>query len=240
MNTKKSDIAGYYPILISLQKFPCLVIGGGKVAYRKVSSLLEFNADVTVVSARVCRPLSELFKQGKIHIIKKSYSKEFIKDYKIIFSATDNHDVNKIIRKDCSEEGIILNAADNPSLCDFILPANIKRGDLTVSVSSQGKAPFYTKEIKKKLDRFISPVYSDIVYLAGEFRKHLLSGGQVKNTKDKSRMFKKFTSQNWEKILSENGKRSPRYYIQKILSDLTVRRPRSVAETIRATRKEFN
>ncbi len=214
---KKSENSNFYPVLISLKRFPCLVIGGGKVAYRKVLSLLDFNAKITVISPKICKPLMDLFRLDKIQIIKKAYSKKFIKDYKIIFSATNNPEVSKIIRIDCTGEGILLNVADNPILCDFILPANIKRGDLTVSVSSQGMAPFYTKEMKKNLDHFISPIYSDIIKLAGEFRKQLLTGTKVKSAKAKEKMFKRFTSINWEEVLTENGEKSSQYYIQKIL-----------------------
>ncbi len=188
---KKENI-GFFPILINLKRFPCLVVGGGKVAYRKVLSLLEFNADITVISPKFCIALVDLYKQQKIKIIKKSYSKEYIRDYKIVFSATDNPETNTVVRQDCSKNGILLNVADNPPLCDFILPANVKRGNLTISVSSQGKAPFYTKEIKKKLDNFISPVHTRIIDLAGEFRDTLLSNRKNNSHTVKSRAFKSF------------------------------------------------
>jgi precorrin-2 dehydrogenase len=223
---KKSENSNFYPILISLERFPCLIVGGGKVAYRKVLSLQEFNAKITVISPKICKPLLDLAKQDKIQIIKKFYSKEFIKDYKIVFSATDNQEINKIVRNDCITEGILLNVADNPPLCDFILPANIKRGNLTISISSQGKAPFYTKEMKKKLDRFIPPIYKDIIDLAGEFRKQLLGNSKEKSVKDKGKMFRKFTAVDWESVLTENmsngkvgGKKNSIDYIQKILRE---------------------
>ena len=217
---KKSKNSNFYPILISLERFPCLVIGGGKVAYRKVLSLLDFNAQITVLSPKICKPLIDLFRQNKIQIIKKAYSEEFIKDYKITFCATNNPDINKIVRNDCTRNGILLNAADNPSLCDFILPANIKRGDLIISVSSQGKAPFYTKEIKKKIEGFIPQVYTEIIDLAGKFRKKLLAGSKIKSAKTKTKMFKRFTSVNWEKTLTANGKRNSKNFTEKILKEI--------------------
>ena len=84
---KKSVNASFYPILVNLERFPCLIIGGGKVAYRKALSLQEFDANITIISPRICKPLLELSKKNKIQIIKKTYSKEFLKDFKIIFSA---------------------------------------------------------------------------------------------------------------------------------------------------------
>ncbi|MFZ0453294.1 MAG: bifunctional precorrin-2 dehydrogenase/sirohydrochlorin ferrochelatase [Ignavibacteriaceae bacterium] len=216
---KKSVNSTFYPILVNLERFPCLIIGGGKVAYRKVLSLQEFNANITIISPKICKALSELAEKNNIRIIKRSYSKEIIKDYKIIFSATDNPEINKMVRTDCSNEGILLNVVDNPVFCDFILPANIKRGDLTISVSSQGSAPFYTKEIKKKIDEFISPVYSDIIEMAAKFRKQLLAGNKCKSAQTKAKMFRRFTSVDWEKILTENGEKSSVHYINKLFRE---------------------
>lgn len=217
---RKSEKPGFYPILISLEKLPCLVVGGGDVACRKVLSLLEFNGDVSVVSPRVSKQLISLSEKGKIRLIRKYYTKEIIKKFKIVFCATDNPKINKKVHDDCKREGILINVADNPPLCDFILPANIKRGDLTVSVSSQGSAPFYTREVKKKLNGFITPIYKDIISLAGEFRKHLLRDKRANSARTKAKMFRIFTSTNWEKVLAENGKTNSQHYIKKILKEL--------------------
>lgn len=217
---KKSEKTGFYPVLFNLQRFQCLVIGGGEVAYRKVLSLLEFNAKITVISRKISRPLIDLFNQNKIRIVKRNYSRDYIKDFKIVFCATDNPEITKAVREDCTAEGILLNAADNPPLCDFILPANIKRGDLTISVSSQGNAPFFTKEMKKKIDAFIKPVYTEIIDLAGGFRKEVLKNKKTNSAKAK--LFKNFSSKDWEKILTENGKKNKQYYIQKILKECKI------------------
>lgn len=222
---KKNRRLVFFPILINLKKFPCMVVGGGKVAYRKILALLEFNTKITIVSPRLCRPLIELAAKNKIKIIKKSYSKEYLKNIKIVFCTTDNEKINKAVYNDCTANGILINVADKPSLCDFILPANLKRGDLTISVSSQGKAPFYAKEIKNKLDDLIPPVYADIIRLAGQFRSHLLTnlnntgdaGLKKRSAKVKAKMFNRFSKTNWEEVIAGNDGRPSSYYIQKIL-----------------------
>ena len=149
---------------------------------------------------------------------------------KLYFCATNDNLVNKSVHRDCKELGIPINVADVPPLCDFILPAYIKRGDLTISISSQGKAPFYTKEMKKKLDRIISPIYEDILNLAGEFREQVfakLSGKTKPKTnmklgRIKSRMFKEFVAVNWEKYIHENGIRKSRNYMREIIKGLSL------------------
>ena len=216
----KNGNPAFFPVLINLEKFPCLVVGGGNVALRKVLSLLEFDAVITVISPRLCKPLIELSKKEKIKIIRKVYSKEYLADFKIVFCATDNGQVNKTVNQHCREKGILINVADDPSLCDFILPANIKRGNLTISVASQGMAPFFTREIKEKIDELISPVYSDIADLAKEFRKKLLVNAKTKTSSYKSKMFKKFTATDWEKFIKENGKIKSIYRVRNILKEV--------------------
>ena len=217
---RKNKDPHFYPILIDLGKFPCLVVGGGEVALRKVLSLLEFKADITVISWHFCKSLTNLAAEKKIKIIKNPYTKEYLSNFKIVFCATDNAEVNQIVHHDCSERGILINVADFPSLCDFILPATVKRGNLTVSVSSQGKAPFFTKEIKHKIESFISPVYEDVLDLAGEFREHVLKDKDVKTNQRKAKLFGCFNEINWEKSLSEKGKKKSRKQLLNILNDV--------------------
>jgi precorrin-2 dehydrogenase/sirohydrochlorin ferrochelatase len=216
---KKSENSIFFPILLNLQKFPCLVVGGGEVALRKVQSLLLFNAKITLISPKICKPLKELKNKKKIKIVLKSYSKEHIKNHKIIFCATDNRLLNKQIHKDCKREGILLNVADNPSLCDFILPANVKRGALTISISSQGTAPFMVKELKKKSELTFSPAYNEIMELAGDFRKKLLSDEKFKTHRNRTKAFNKFIMTDWELMLANEGKKNSYKYMQGILNN---------------------
>ncbi len=217
MKEHKNSI--YFPLLLNLQKFPCLVIGGGEVAQRKVQSLLEFSKEITVISPDICKPLLDLNKENKIQIILKSYSKEYLKNFKLVFCATDNNETNKIVYNDCEEQGILLNVVDIPHLCDFILPANVKRGDLTISVASQGKAPFLVKVIKHKLENIFSNSFSEILDLAGNFRKKLLENVKDKSPELKEKAFKKFIEIDWEKVLKEKGKEKTYKYMQSILNE---------------------
>ena len=215
---KKSEKAGFYPILINLQRFNCLVVGGGKVASRKVVSLLNFNANITVISPRISKPILELARQGKIKIIKKYYSRNIIDNFGVVFCATDNPEINRLVRKDCTDKRILLNVADEPDLCDFIMPANVIRGDLTISISSQGKAPFYTRKMKNKIEKLIDPVHEEILKIAGEFRKKVLEDEKL-DSKEKARIFKLFASKDWENIIKANGSKSLKKYINDSLKE---------------------
>jgi len=218
MKRNKNSI--FFPILINLSKFPCLVIGGGNVALRKVTTLLNFKTKVTVVAPNICKPLKDLSRKNKIKIIHEPYHKTFLENFEIIFCATDNLQINKAVSKDCKERKKLLNVADVPELCDFILPAVVKRGDLTISVSSQGRAPFFAKEIKNKIDNIFSVSYKDISELAGNFRSTVLNDKKFESAKMKEKAFKKFCMIDWQKILDKEGKKKTKEYMLSIIKEL--------------------
>jgi siroheme synthase-like protein len=218
MNENKNSI--YFPLLLNIKNYPCLVVGGGKVALRKVTSLLNFQIKVTVLAPKLCEPLLELQRKRKIKVIKKVYSKEYLNNFKIVFCATDNPKINKMVRKDCTEKNILLNVADIPELCDFILPAIVKRGDLTISVSSQGIAPFYTAELRRRLDHIFPSYYENVIELAGEFRKLVLGNKKYNSPKIKEKAFQNFFMIDWKKVLANEGKKKANEYMHRILKDL--------------------
>lgn len=217
---KKSKISNFYPILINLQRLPCLVIGGGQVALRKVQSLLLYKANITVLSPKIIRPIREIIKSNKIKTIIKPYSKEYIKTFKIIFCATDNQKISKQVHNDCKLENKLLNVADVPDLCNFILPAVVQRGDLTISISSQGRAPFFAKEIKNKIDHIFPSYYEDIMNLAGDFRSIIMSNKKFNSPKIKEKAFSKFFMIDWKKVLKNEGKLKANVYMRNIFREL--------------------
>ena len=217
---KSNENSVFFPILINLRKHPCLVIGGGNVALRKVTTLLNFKTKVTVIAPNICKPLKDLSKKNKIKIIQKSYHKDYLKKFEIVFCATDNPHINQTVSKDCERENKLLNVADVPELCDFILPAVVKRGDLTISVSSQGRAPFFAKEIKNKIDHIFPSYYKDIIDLAGNFRSEVLSNKKYNSPKIKEKAFMKFFMIDWKKVLEIEGKKKANEYMHKILKEL--------------------
>ena len=217
---KKNANSVFFPILINLRKYPCLVIGGGNVAFRKVTNLLNFKIKATVVAPIFCKQLIDLSKKNKIKIIKKSYQKDLLKNFEIVFCATDNPQTNQTVSKDCKKENKLLNVADVPELCDFILPAVVKRGDLTISVSSQGRAPFFAKEIKNKIDHIFPSYYEDIIDLAGNFRSIILSNKKYNSLKIKEKVFEKFFMIDWKKVLNNEGKKKANEYMSNFLKEL--------------------
>jgi siroheme synthase-like protein len=109
---------------------------------------------------------------------------------------------------------------DDPELCDFILPANIQRGSLTVSIATQGMAPFYTRHLKSKLNDIIQSVEADIVSLAAEYRKEIFSDPYFQNQDKKRTAFQEFTEVDWGKIIGEKGIESAADVMKDLISKL--------------------
>ncbi len=203
MNSDKSQ---YFPILVNLGKFKSLVIGGGPIAFRKAMNLLNFGGQVTVLTPEMCPSMQALADEKKIELMQKSYEKGDVNGYSFVFAATDNEEVDNMIKDDCDKLGILLNVADVPDLCNFIMPATIKRGRFIAAISTQGDAPFFAKEMKQHISKILSPMVADVTDLAGEFRIRLMNDPRYGNPELRYELFHKFLEINWEKVLYEYGK----------------------------------
>jgi siroheme synthase-like protein len=175
MSGRKEMGMGYYPIFVDMAGRPCLVIGGGAVAERKVEGILEAGGRVTVISPLVTQTLAELASAGKLRYIARSYRPGDLKGYDLGFVTTDDARVNADIAKEGRERGVWVNVADAPAHCDFILPSILRRGELTIAVSTGGISPALCTAIKEELEAYFSEDYATLVEAAGEIRRELMS-----------------------------------------------------------------
>lgn len=164
----------YYPIFLDISRKPCLIVGGGKVAERKVKGLLKFGATVRVVSPRLARPLSELAKEGKISAVARQYDTEDLQGVGLVFAATNSQDINKKVYEDARALNIPVNVVDNPSLCDFIVPSIVKKDPIVIAISTSGTLPFLSKRLRKDISREISPDYVRYARVMGKLRKLII------------------------------------------------------------------
>lgn len=147
-----------------------LVVGGGVVALRKVETLLEFGSNVVVVSPEVSPGLRSLAEYGKIEIKLKSYSREDLEGIILAIAATDDRGVNTQVSEDARAAGILVNVVDDPELCSFIVPAVVRRKDLTISVATGGKSPALARRVKEMIEVTIGPEYGELADILGEIR----------------------------------------------------------------------
>ncbi len=164
----------YYPINLDIQGRRCLVVGGGSVGTRKVITLLNCGAAVTVVSPRTTEKLNALAKAGSITLRNRSYRTTDLKNVFLVIGATDDEILNQKISSDADSRDILCNIADRPAVCNFILPSIVHRGDLIITISTSGKSPALAKKLRKTLERQFGEEYAVMLQLMGAIREKLL------------------------------------------------------------------
>jgi siroheme synthase-like protein len=160
----------FFPIYLNLTGKRVVVIGGGDVAERKVSSLMSTGAVVTVVSPDLTPELSTRVQSGVIEWKKRSYQHGDCSDAAMVFSATNDPETSRAVWDETTNAGILLNTADQPGLCDFIMPAVIRRGDLAIAISTGGGSPALAATLREKLSEIIGPEYEVLLELLSSVR----------------------------------------------------------------------
>jgi precorrin-2 dehydrogenase/sirohydrochlorin ferrochelatase len=163
----------FFPIYLEMRGRRCLVIGGGAVAERKIAHLLEAGAEVTVISPDASENVARWSRNNSIQLEARCYQNGDLDGYELAFVATDDDRVNASVYQEGKSRGVWVNAADDPAHCDFILPSVLRRGDLTVAVSSGGQSPALARTIREELEIYFSREYEQLAQLAAETRTEL-------------------------------------------------------------------
>ncbi len=168
---------GYYPIFLELAGQPCLVVGGGAVAERKVDGLLAVGASVTVVSPMLSPGLEVLAKARRIRHVAREYNPGDLEGYQLAFVATDDRAVNAAVAREGQEHGVWVNAADDPEHCDFILPSIFRRGELVVAVATGGSSPALSRVVREEIEGYLGEEYGVLAEIAADVRRELRARG---------------------------------------------------------------
>jgi len=160
----------YYPLFADLAGRRCVVVGGGMVAQRKVTTLLRFGAKVTVVSPTATQRLQRYAKQDLIRYVPRRFKACDIEDAWLVYAATDEETINQSIFRAASRRRIFTNVVDQPSLCSFIAPAIMKRGDLVIAISTGGASPTVAKRLRREFARTIGTDYAELLRLLNSLR----------------------------------------------------------------------
>ncbi len=193
----------YMPVSINLSNRKVLVVGGGQIAVRKIDTLLDYGAKITVVAPEPIERLEYYGEKGLITLHKRPYEAPEATGYGLVISATDDEALNKSIHDLCKENGIPINVVDNPKFCDLIFPAVVKRDCLTVSVSSDGKAPFLSGHLRMVLENiFPEKQWEKLGAIAAKFRV-MVQERWADDPRKKSDSFSIFLNSDWKTILKE-------------------------------------
>ncbi|MBD3347116.1 MAG: bifunctional precorrin-2 dehydrogenase/sirohydrochlorin ferrochelatase [Chitinivibrionales bacterium] len=163
-----------YPIYLKLTEKPCLVVGGGTVAERKIASLIEEGARITVIAPEVTPSIVARAKEKKIETLhKRRYNKGEAKDYFLIIAATGDAETNKVVSMDAHEAERLVNVVDVPDLCSFYVPARVTKGNLSIAISTAGSFPGMAKKIRKELEPLFPDTYAPLLEVLNNFRCEL-------------------------------------------------------------------
>ncbi len=162
-----------YPITLLLAHQRCVVVGGGAVATRKVRGLLKAGAAVTVIAPKIAEELQTLAASGEIDVKVREASLADIRDAFLVIVATDQYDVNERISRAALQAGQLVNVVDHPELCNFFVPATIRRGPMSIAVSTDGTSPMLARRLRQQLEGLFGPEYGEIAELLGRLREDL-------------------------------------------------------------------
>jgi len=163
----------YFPVFLDLNRRRCVVVGGGRVAERKVRSLRKAGAEVTVVSPKLTAGLQRFKEAKEIEHRRRGYKGGDLKTAWLAVAATDDRPTNERVYREASARKIPVNAVDDPAHCTFIVPAVISRGDLLIAISTGGRSPALAKALRKKLAQEIGPEYPALLKMIGAVRKKI-------------------------------------------------------------------
>jgi siroheme synthase-like protein len=163
----------YYPIYLQLHEQPCVVIGGGKIAEGKVDGLLAAGATVKVISPDITPHLTDLVEQNRIAYISRAYQHGDLAGAFMVICATDQTEINHQVWQEASANGQLVNVVDDTPRCNFIAPAILRKGDLTIAISTAGKAPALAVRLKERLQEQIGSEYERFLEISGQLREPL-------------------------------------------------------------------
>ena len=161
----------YYPIFIDVEDHDVVIIGGGEVCARKAETMMRYGARVTIVSPEFTAEIEQWTRDGKLTIRRKRYEMSDLDGASIVIASTNDTSVNEQIAADARARKVPVNVVDVTPLCEFIVPAIIEKGSVTIAVSTGGKSPALARTLKEDLIRAVGPEYAEVNDLLGSLRE---------------------------------------------------------------------
>ncbi len=208
-----------YPIFLELGGRRVVVIGGGAVALRKTQALLDAGARLVVVAERVNDLLETLCRDSDVELVKAPYSKSYLAGALMAVAATNNHQLNRQIYQDCQELEVLCNVVDVPELCDFFVPAVVKRGDLQIAVSTGGQCPAYAGHVRRKLEDIFTAKHGQFLAELEAFRKRIIQ--QVSDPADRKTLLGQVVDDKSFEYFAKNGPAQWRTFAEDLISSLS-------------------
>ena len=209
-----------YPIFLDLKSKRAVVIGGGSIAARKILGLLDAQARVVVVADQIDAVLKTRCKNTDTEFVEAKYSKDHLVGATIAFAATNDEELNEQIYKDCQQLEVLCNVVDDPELCDFFVPAVVKRGDLQIAVGTDGYSPAYAGHIRQKLEGIFTEKHGEFLAELEAIRKYIMEA--VRDPAHRKALLGELVGDESFKYFIENGSDKWQSYAEKIIESPAV------------------
>lgn len=181
----------FFPIFMNLKQRDCLIVGGGEVATRKASLLLDAHAQVVVIAPELTTTLSEWLKEGKISHEARTFNTADVDGKSLIIAATDDEAINQMVHAAATAKNILVNVVDSPDLCTFIVPSIVDRSPVIAAISTGGASPVLARMIRSRLESLLPSAYGRLAKMTASFRDRVKA--RFEDPKDR-RLF-------WERVL---------------------------------------
>ncbi|MHC4186859.1 MAG: precorrin-2 dehydrogenase/sirohydrochlorin ferrochelatase family protein [Planctomycetota bacterium] len=206
-----------YPIFLDLASRRVVIIGGGNVAFRKAQALLETGARLVVVADSVQENFTRLCIDNKTELIKAKYSKDYLVGASLVIAATNDLKLNERIYKDCQQLEILCNVVDQPHVCDFYVPAVVKRGDLQIAVSTDGKCPAFAGHLRKKLEKIFTENSGQFLSELHMLRDKIIK--QIESPAERKTILGKLVDDKSFEFYIENGAENWHKYAEQLIEE---------------------
>jgi len=206
-----------YPIFLELSGRRVVLIGGGAVAVRKARSLLAAGARLVVVAEQIDDVLTDLCTGTGAELIRSRYSKDYLGEAVLAIAATNDYELNRQIYKDCQELEILCNVVDQPELCDFYVPAVVRRGDLQIAIGTEGYCPAYAGHLRKKIEQTFTDKHGEFLAELERIRKRIVD--DVPNPADRKTLLGELADDESFEYFIENGSAAWRDRAEKIVQE---------------------
>jgi precorrin-2 dehydrogenase/sirohydrochlorin ferrochelatase len=164
-----------YPIALVMEGRPCLVVGGGRVAERKIESLLQAGATVRVVALAATEAVQALARERLIELRLGAYAPDDLEGAFVVIVATNDATLNAGISEECGRRGLLVNVVDQPALCSFYVPAVVERGPVSIAISTGGAGPALAKRLRVMLEEIVGEEYGRLALLMDELRGEVIA-----------------------------------------------------------------
>lgn len=198
----------FFPILLNIQGRKCLVAGAGNIAAGKIAGLLRHGAKIVVVAPRAVPAIKEQARKDALTLHSREFSPNDVKGAFLVIAATNSSEVNGEIFRACRKHRVLCNAVDDPEHCDFFYPAVVRRGQLQIAISTNGRSPGLAARLRRELEAQFGRDWSSWVEHVGEMRRKIL-GQQLTPQTRRQRLLDLASPEAFRSFVRERSRKKP-------------------------------